>query len=182
VDSARRSFLRGRFLTREGRDEARGLVRTLGPRPPALPAALQWENPCEYCHHPCLAACDPGVIRLHPEDHVLRGLPYLSFEQGGCTFCRACVEVCPLKPEEDADATAGAIGLARLQQDACMAWNGVICMSCEFACTHRAIRMRSQRQPVIDDERCTGCGFCVSVCPSDAISVQALGPSARRRP
>jgi ferredoxin-type protein NapF len=109
------------------------------------------------------------VIRLHPSEHSLAGTPYVTFEEAGCTFCGDCVKVCPA-------ATDGApgsprIGLAILDQAACIAWNGVICIRCQVSCTWSAIAMDAQGRPAVDADPCTGCGLCVSVCPTKAIRI-----------
>lgn len=148
----------------------------LGPAPPALAMGLIPDNPCEYCGHPCVAACEAEIIRLHPDDHVYRGMPYLSFESAGCTACDACVEVCPLPPEDVAGEPRRVLGTAMVDHGVCLAWNGVICMSCQFACGHRALRGDARGRPSVNAELCNGCGACVSVCPARAVAVEPEQP------
>jgi ferredoxin len=62
-------------------------------------------------------------------------------------------------------------GLAVLERSACVAWNGVVCMSCVFSCDDRAIRMDRRGRPAIVEEACTGCAACVDVCPTRAITI-----------
>jgi ferredoxin-type protein NapF len=62
---------------------------------------------------------------------------------------------------------------------ACVAYNNVVCRSCGDACGDAAIRfsprVMGSALPEVIAERCTGCGECVSVCPTSAIT---LNPAA----
>ncbi len=180
VDPGRRGFLRGKFLTREGREDVRRQDWLLGPLPPALPFRLVEQNPCEDCDFPCLHACEPAIIHLHPPGHRFRGMPFLSFESGACTFCNACVEVCPLERGQPEAEGPARLGTATLDRATCMAWNGVICLSCQSACDYRAVTMDRRSRPHIETEACTGCGACMGICPAKAIQIPAPvvdGPS-----
>ena len=47
------------------------------------------------------------------------------------------------------------------------------CGRCEIACAdggHQAIRLNSERKPVLDGKKCVGCHLCVLVCPQRAIA------------
>jgi Pyruvate/2-oxoacid:ferredoxin oxidoreductase delta subunit len=68
------------------------------------------------------------------------------------------------------DAVSPPAGPAMLDRAACMAWDGVVCMSCRFACDDLAIFMDGQGRPHVEDDRCIGCGSCAGVCPAQAIS------------
>lgn len=45
---------------------------------------------------------------------------------------------------------------------------------CETACTFGAIAMNEDRLPVVDIDRCTACGDCVSACPKDLFVLAPL--------
>ena len=57
----------------------------------------------------------------------------------------------------------------------CLANRGVVCRSCGEACDEGAIRFRlrvgSAAEPQVEQAACTGCGYCVSVCPVQALRV-----------
>ena len=166
----RREFLTGRFLVPEEKEREKTAAQCLGPPPPAVPLRRDSSNPCRECAAPCLASCEPQIIKRHPPDHVLAGMAYLSFENSGCTFCGDCIEVCPL--EVPIPTGPGKLGELYLSTDRCVTWDGVICRSCEWACTYEAIKMDSRGRPRIDSKACTGCGFCIGVCPTTALEVR----------
>ena len=172
MDGGRRAFLRGSLLTREGRAQEVARQQLLGPPPPwhqGLPLA----DHCLDCPHPCIDACEPGIIHLHPSDHDQAGLPYLDFSNNGCTFCQACVAACPMEIEAAAD-TRPVIGTAQLNRNTCIAWDDVICMSCSGRCDYHAITTVHQRRAQVDAQICNGCGMCVAACPVRALSISLL--------
>lgn len=166
--ASRRDFFRS--LTRpvtggEKREEAPHRVRP----PYAIDESL-FQSQCPGCeHHACAAACDEEIIVIGAD-----GTPLLNFRKSGCTFCEECAEVCE----------AGVLSLTEGQErinarfiistESCMAHHGTICFSCKEPCLEEAILFAGMFNPVIDDDRCTGCGFCLSRCPTGAITFQPL--------
>jgi ferredoxin-type protein NapF len=78
--------------------------------------------------------------------------------------------------------SAGVVGTpaSRLAiSDACLARIGVVCEACGDACPECAIRFALRRGgpplPSLDQDRCTGCGACVPICPVGAISLTESG-------
>jgi ferredoxin-type protein NapF len=171
MDDGRRAFLRGTFLTREGRSGEAQRRQPLGPLPP-WHRGQPLESACAGCDHPCVEACTMDVIRLHPSTHGLAGVPYLDFHATGCTFCGACRAACPLTAATGTgQEPTPVIGRVHLDRMACLAWNGVICMACMGRCEARALAPDRQRRVRVDTARCTGCGHCVAACPTSALRV-----------
>jgi ferredoxin len=58
--------------------------------------------------------------------------------------------------------------------ETCVEGRGVVCRRCGEACGPRAITFQLQprglARPRIDDALCTGCGDCMPVCPTHAIT------------
>jgi ferredoxin len=63
----------------------------------------------------------------------------------------------------------------------CLAQQNVVCRSCAEICEHDAIRFSPRlggaALPVLNSERCTGCGDCLSICPNAALSLVSAGPA-----
>jgi ferredoxin-type protein NapF len=169
MDVGRRAFLRGALLTRAGRAQETRRQQPLGP-PPPWHKGLALADHCLTCAHPCLDACEADIIRLHPPDHELAGLPYLDFAGSGCTFCQACVTACPIDIEVAADSRP-VIGTAQLDRNSCIAWDDVICMTCFTRCDYQAIHTEYQRRAQVDTDICNGCGMCVAACPVNALHI-----------
>lgn len=174
VDNSRRAFLRGAFLTREGREAYEQQQHPLGPAPPWHQNKLDLER-CQTCDAPCVEACSPAIIKRHPDDHLLANLPYLNFSESGCTFCGDCVTACPMNL--DNSTMPAKLGRVQLDKQTCLAWNDVFCMSCRGHCDHDALSFDQQRRMQLDQEACTGCGRCLSVCPNQSLSFH-LSPAA----
>jgi ferredoxin-type protein NapF len=60
--------------------------------------------------------------------------------------------------------------------DRCLAMQHVRCLTCQETCPEEAISvLRTESLPQIDFARCSQCGDCVPVCPTQAL---ALHPTA----
>ena len=58
----------------------------------------------------------------------------------------------------------------------CMALDGIACQICGDICDPRAIKFfwtsKKVPMPQIDEASCTGCGDCLPICPTGAISLK----------
>jgi ferredoxin-type protein NapF len=123
----------------------------------------------------CITDC-PERILIADRD----GKPQIDFSRGGCTFCGNCAEACEAPVF---DRTRPAPWALTVQiGTGCLTLQGILCDSCKDACLDRAILFpRSAGRvpvPAISAQDCTGCGACISVCPSAAISAVMSPPEA----
>lgn len=64
-----------------------------------------------------------------------------------------------------------------LAQDRCIAWGKGVCDRCDVACSIDAIVTVGMLHPRILPHRCTLCGDCVPICPTQAIAIRpGAGP------
>jgi ferredoxin-type protein NapF len=138
-------------------------------RPPWVKADIAFTDLCSRCDA-CIKACETQII--HRGDG---GFPEVHFAKDECTFCEKCVSACP-EPIFDLSQTQPWKIKAEISS-ACLTQVGVWCQSCKDACEPRAISfvmaVGQVPKPQINLDACTGCGACVSPCPSDAIKVKA---------
>ena len=138
-------------------------------RPPGAQPEEVFYSRCDGCNA-CVKSCPQNVIQL------AAGFPIISFNQVGCTFCGRCVDAC------DQGALDAAIALETPWQwranigSTCLDKRGIVCRACEASCEEDAIRFRPALGGKTDVsvllKTCTGCGACVSSCPTSAISMK----------
>lgn len=115
----------------------------------------------------CVDACPTEIIVM------VAGKPSLDFMAGECLLCGECAKACP-EPVFDR-AVEPVFSHVVAISDACLARNGVSCMTCRDACGEAAIifrpRIGGPFLPELRESACTGCGACVAPCPSQAIAI-----------
>ena len=136
-------------------------------RPPYGLSESLFQSECVICEEKfCVTSCDEGIILIKSD-----GTPTLKFNKSGCTFCEECAISCksgvlslehPLY-KEVLNATF------QIDFDSCMAHQKTICFACKEPCIDDAIIFNGMFNPVIDSDKCTSCGFCISRCPTNAI-------------
>ena len=152
---------------RQTREESPLLVR-----PPYGSSESLFQSKCPSCESKaCVASCDEKIIFI-AED----GTPTLTFKQNGCTFCDECANVCDsgVLSLENKETATWLNAVFKISLEACVAHHGVICHSCKEPCIDDAILFNGMFNPVIDEEKCTACGFCMSRCPTQAISYEVF--------
>jgi ferredoxin-type protein NapF len=137
-------------------------------RPPYGESESLFQSKCPSCESKsCVTSCDEKIIFIGDD-----GTPTLTFKQNGCTFCDECANACEegVLSLENEETSTYLNAVFRISLEACVAHHGVICHSCKEPCIDDAILFNGMFNPVIDDEKCTACGFCISRCPTQAIS------------
>lgn len=133
-------------------------------------ATVNFFDRCDRCDK-CIHACEEKILFRGDG-----GFPNVTFVDSGCIFCADCLSACPtgaLQHEAPTDNNAWK-WTARIK-DNCLSLNGITCRSCGDACDESLIRfslrLGGRAVPEIDSEKCTGCGFCIGVCPVKAIDL-----------
>ena len=149
--------------------------------PPGALSARDFARHCTACQL-CVSACPNGVLR--PSTDLTRLMqPEMSYERGYCRpECTRCSEVCPagaIRPITVAEKSSTRIGHAVwIKQNCIPLTDGVDCGNCARHCPSGAILMipsdsndpGSVKIPVINAERCIGCGACENLCPARPFS------------
>ncbi len=196
-DSSRRSFLTvaslfaaGSWLRAQEKKVDGGLAaieekkvpeRQTPLKPAGAKGLRHFTDHCTACQL-CVSACPNGVLR--PSAALGTWMqPEVSFERGYCRpECVRCSEVCPtgaIRPITVADKSSIQIGHAVFHPENCIVnTDGVECGNCARHCPSGAIQMvpsvagkpDSPKLPVVNDERCIGCGACENLCPARPFS------------
>ncbi len=136
---------------------------------------------CTACQL-CITACPNQVLR--PSGSTTNWMqPIVSYERGYCRpECTRCSDVCPtgaIQPITVAEKSSIQIGHAVWIRKNCLpVTEGVKCGNCARHCPSGAIQMvpldetaiNSPQIPVVNVERCIGCGACENLCPARPFS------------
>ena len=130
----------------------------------------------------CVSACPNNVLR--PSTGLVTFMqPEMSYERGYCRpECTKCSEVCPagaITRVSVEDKSSTQIGHAVwIEKNCVVLTDGVSCGNCARHCPAGAIVMiekdpdgfDSAKIPVVNTERCIGCGACENLCPARPFS------------
>jgi len=154
--------------------------------------ASNFTQHCTACQL-CISVCPNQV--LHPSNRLASLMqPEMSYERGYCRpECVRCSEVCPsgaIKAITTSDKSSIQIGHAVWIKENCVVkTDNVSCGNCARHCPVGAIHMvpddannkESLKIPVINTERCIGCGACENLCPSRPFSAIYVEGHERHR-
>ena len=149
--------------------------------PPGAWSTRHFARHCTACQL-CVSACPNNVLR--PSTELARLMqPELSYERGYCRpECTRCSDVCPagaIRPITIEEKSSTRIGHAVWIRKNCIPLtDGVKCGNCARHCPSGAILMvpsdnddpNSIRIPVVNADRCIGCGACENLCPARPFS------------
>ena len=149
--------------------------------PPGSLSARHFAQHCTACQL-CVSVCPNQVLR--PSSDLTKLMqPEMSYERGYCRpECAKCAEVCPtdaIHLTNLAEKSAIQIGHAVWIKENCICITDKMeCGNCARHCPAGAIQMvpsdpedeASIKIPVVNAERCIGCGACENLCPSRPFS------------
>lgn len=156
-------------------------ARTTPLVPPGAKGIRNMRTHCTGCQL-CVSACPNQVLRPSTKLETLMQ-PEMSYERGYCRpECTKCSEVCPagaILKLTPADKSATQIGHAVWVEKNCIPLRDKVeCGNCARHCPTGAITMvpsdaddaDSLKIPVVNVERCIGCGACENLCPARPFS------------
>ena len=148
-------------------------------RPPAALESVKLYAVCTRCGS-CIKACPTRI--LSEDVRFTPGFltPKVIFADGYCLeTCNRCSVVCPsgaitlFRVEAKSQIL---MGLAEIKTNDCLLASLKECDRCRSVCPYNAVEMGSTDNsnlilPFISNEKCTGCGACMVICPTACISI-----------
>jgi len=162
-------------------EEKKVVKRDTPVKPAGSLSVRNFSQHCTACGL-CISVCPNQVLR--PSGNLTTLMqPEMSFQLGYCRpECTKCSEICPtgaINRVTKAEKSATQIGYAVWIRNNCVViTDDVDCDNCVRHCPTGAIQMVSsnpdnpnaRKIPVVDIERCIGCGACEYLCPSRPFS------------
>jgi len=161
-------------------------------RPPGARAGREFAATCIKCGL-CVQACPYDTLRLvKAAEPGAVGTPTFTPRDVPCYMCEGvpCARVCPtgaLDPQFP-DITKARMGLAVIDPESCLSWQGLRCEVCYRVCPVRGraisianhprqISRHAMFVPVVHSEACTGCGICEKKCPTEIAAIRIVDPA-----
>jgi len=172
-----------------GHENPRALRSSRLLRPPGALPEPDFQARCVRCGE-CIKACLTNTLQPVWFEAGLSGLwtPKVTARLAGCEQgCNVCGRVCPtgaIRPLSLEEKIFAKIGTARIEKSRCIAWEqDKKCLICDEVCPYNAIVSqfvgeRTVTAPVVEENKCNGCGYCEDKCPvigESAIIVEPLG-------
>jgi ferredoxin-type protein NapG len=161
-------------------------------RPPGAQAEPDFNATCVKCGA-CVVACPYGILRLAPAAAgIPLGTPHFVPREEPCRLCPdiPCAKACPTGSLDRGmqDINASRMGLAVIDAESCLSWNGLRCEVCYRVCPvkgkaitvdphPRKLSKHAVFVPVIHSDACTGCGLCEKACPTSVAAIRIVQPS-----
>lgn len=166
-------------------------------RPPGAGEPARFNARCVRCGR-CLEACPYGAIHAAPFDAAREAAtPFLDARAQACRLCEdfPCAAACPTGAlEVPAERAAAAMGVAVINEDTCLSYQGMRCEVCYRACPlideaividyrpREGDDIHAVFAPQVVNDSCAGCGLCEQRCPvsdpAPAIVVVPAGAEA----
>ncbi len=108
--------------------------------------------------------------------------PKIDMTESYClSDCNLCGTVCPsgaITPFELSSKKILRIGTALINTDECLLNIPEECDRCKNACVYQAIEIKIDKThfalPVVNKDRCVGCGACMHICPPEIIQIHPV--------
>lgn len=141
-------------------------------RPPGAGSEKEFLEQCSRCGA-CVKACP--FFALAPQMQANEfdlGTPALRTGQSWCRLCGdfPCINACGSGALSMTRTSAlKKIATVRVAEAECLRTTGTTCDACAQKCAQTAVAISFPAEgaaPVIDHEKCSGCGACLVVCPA----------------
>jgi ferredoxin-type protein NapG len=160
-------------------------------RPPGARAEREFVATCIKCGL-CVQACPYDTLKLlRTAEPGVAGTPTFTPRDVPCFMCERipCARVCPTGAIDPAfpDIAKARMGLAVIDPENCLSWQGLRCEVCYRVCPVRGkaititnhprqISKHAMFVPVVHSEACTGCGICEKRCPTEVAAIRIVDP------
>lgn len=153
-------------------DDARAARRVL---PPGTNGMAELASRCLRCNR-CISVCHARVIAPSGWDDglLLLRTPKLDFRAGWCDLCGDCAAVCPTGAISPFLKETEKVGIA-VVTESCIALRTGACRICHEKCPEKAVSLTPENAPVVDAEKCNGCGLCEHLCPANVFQSYRSG-------
>jgi ferredoxin-type protein NapF len=159
-------------------------------RPPAADGDARFTRRCTRCGA-CVRSCPSGILGFGGRGAGWAGVlaPELCFDYGYCQpSCTRCGQVCPsgaIPRFTRKTKHARPMGLAAVDEKACLLSQSRECGACVGACQYGALDLawnpeNMTSRVVADAALCTGCGCCEYVCPASPKAMRVHAPARSR--
>jgi ferredoxin len=158
-------------------------------RPPAAVEPPLLYSICCRCGN-CYKVCPTGIIKPWADFiNVLEWMtPEVTYKSGYCLeTCNLCSRVCPTGAITLFSISAKKklyMGTAEVHLENCLLFNNIECVKCKESCKYEALDFIAQKNvlnmiPVVNKNKCVGCGACKVICPSKCIEIKGIALNQR---